>query len=146
MIFAFTGIVILFLFISSFKWPGITVAYMFFFQILNNAMFEQVGLQSFKYITSILLLPILYYNCYSKIKVKVFKKLVLNSIISKVYFSLLLYIILHGCVPLFLLPRYLAGLVCPVWVFFGCWVGDLSSLRSVRMTEEDGSVEVTMRK
>ena len=96
MAFAFLSIVVLFLLFSCYKWPGITVAYLFFFQILNNSMFEQVGLQSFKYITSILLLPILYYNCYSKIKVRVFKKLIFTSIISKVYFLLLLYIILYA--------------------------------------------------
>ena len=96
MVFAFLSIVVLFLLFSCYKWPGITVAYLFFFQILNNSMFEQVGLQSFKYITSILLLPILYYNCYSKIKVRVFKKLIFTSIISKVYFLLLLYIILYA--------------------------------------------------
>ena len=82
-------------------------------------MFEQAGLQSFKYITSILLLPILYYNCYSKIKVRVFKKLIFTSIISKVYFLLLLYIILYA----FLLGTsyeivYLQKIIFPVTIFF----------------------------
>jgi O-antigen ligase len=93
--FAFLTIVILFLLYSCFKWPGIAISYLFFFQILNNLIFEQVGMESVKYITFVVILPLLYFKYNSRSKALEFKRLLFNSVISKVYFFLLFYIFLY---------------------------------------------------
>ena len=88
---AFLALVIVFLVYSSIKRPGIALAYLIFFQVLNNFMFKETGLQALKYSTFLLLLPILYYKTYSKTRFRNFFKRIFNSKLSVVYFMLLIY-------------------------------------------------------
>ena len=116
---AFLAIIILFLIYSSFKWPGITIAYLFLFQIFNNLIFDQVGLQSVKYVTFIVFLPIVYFKHFSRQKVFEFKKLLFRSTISKVYFLLLFYIMFYTLyVGTSYETLYLRKFIFPGTVFF----------------------------
>ena len=88
--------ILFFLIISSYRWPGFVVSYLFFFQILNNLIFEEAGLPGFKYSTFILLVPILFIRLYSKNRIVNFKRLVFKNIIPLTYLTLAFYIIFHG--------------------------------------------------
>ena len=116
---AFFLIIVAFLFFSSIKWPGITLAYLFFFQILNNGIFDLVGLQSFKYATFVFFAPLVFYKTYSKDKFRSFKKLLFTSSISKAYFFLLFYITLYAfSISTSYEINYLIKFIFPGTIFF----------------------------
>ena len=116
---AFFLIIVAFLFFSSIKWPGISLAYLFFFQILNNGIFDLVGLQSFKYATFVFFAPLVFYKTYSKDKFRSFKKLLFTSSISKAYFFLLFYITLYAfSISTSYEINYLIKFIFPGTIFF----------------------------
>lgn len=95
MSFVFFLVIIVFLAYCSIRRPGIAIAYVFFFPLLNNIMFEQVGLESLTYGSFAVLIPILYYKIHSKKRSKIFKIILATNAISRVYFILLTYIVLY---------------------------------------------------
>ncbi len=95
MAFLFLLVILFFLFYTASKRPGFAIAYLLFFQILNKALFDQVGLSSFKYITFIILFPIVFFKINSKDNLKKFKRVFFTNKLVKVYFLLLGYIILY---------------------------------------------------
>lgn len=92
----FFVLLVSFLVYSTFKKPGIALAYLLFFQILNNLMFQQIGLGFAKYGTFIFLIAVLYYKTYNRKVRDSFLRILFQSGMSKIYFLLLLYFSLYA--------------------------------------------------
>lgn len=94
--FLFFSIVISICFYAILKRPGIFLAYMLFFQTLNKEIFELVGLDDLRYITTVLFFPILVLLHYKKMD---FKSAISNFRKNKItlgYLLLTMYIIFYG--------------------------------------------------
>lgn len=80
------------------KRPGFVLAYLLFFQNLNNILFTEVGLESYRYITSIIFLPIIIYKEISFNSV--FTKILLlrKTLFFRGYFLLVLYMLIFSLI------------------------------------------------
>jgi len=91
----FTAIIFICLY-GTIRKPGIVLAYILFFQILNKMLFMQFGFESFRYITTILFIPIILLLHYKKLKIKPAIRNFLRDKITLGYFLLVIYMILYG--------------------------------------------------
>ena len=90
------GLVIFICVYSTKKRPAITLAYLCFFQILNKLLFYEIGFTDYRYVTTILFLPLIYFFHRRKMKSSLIISNFIKNKITWGYLLLVMYMVYYA--------------------------------------------------